>query len=117
MFNIDKIIASEVKKYLKAMEVKPFMDMLKTIEVDWAEGNTETGIESIKGKKFKTVEEMEKALSKFEYPDGGYDKVGIVITMNDGSKLKKFRYDHGSKDASFKKQLEYYIKNNVSVEE
>lgn len=107
----------KIAKELIGMDVNSFMDMLKTIEVDWAEGNIKTGIATLKGKKFKNVRDFEKALRGFDYPESGYDKVGIKLIMNDGSELTKFRYDHGSHDESFKKQFEYYIKHNVTFEE
>ena len=104
-----------IAKAIIAVDPKALLKDLKSIEIKWAEGDTHTGLPTLKGKKFNSVEQLEKTLYKFEEPDDGYDKVGVVITFKDGSELTGFRYDHGKRDPSFSKQLDWYIRNRVSI--
>jgi hypothetical protein len=99
---------------LVAVSPDVVLDEMKSIEVAWAEGH-DSGIPSLKGKKFSSVRALERELNRFTPPDIGYDKVGIVINLKDGSKLTGFRYDHGEKDPALTRQLEWYLKNRVTL--
>jgi phage/plasmid-associated DNA primase len=65
----------------------------------------------------ETYNEFIKGASKIEKPDLGYYKTFLLLTFNDGSVLKNFRYDHGMRDESLSKQLDWYIKTSVKMEE
>lgn len=102
------VLAADPKKLLKD---------LKSIEITFAEGPIRGGLPDLAGKKFTTVAALEKAVNKYPKPDLGYDKCDILVTFRDGSQLKSFRYDHGQKDLSLSKQLDWYIKNRVTAED
>jgi hypothetical protein len=90
-------------------------DVLREVDhfvVDMAEGHRRTGLPILEGKKFKTLQDLERAVNKFEYPDGGYDKAFIKLKMKDGSTLN-FRYDHGERDPSLTKQFNEYAKRSL----
>lgn len=106
-----------IARQLIAVDPDVVYDELKSIEIDRAEGNIETGLPTLEGKKFTTVPALARAIERFPYPDGGYDKCNILITLKDGSRLKNFRYDHGERDPSFVEQLEWYLKNRVNISE
>ena len=112
-------IAKELTGGRRKVAVDPNLvyDEMKSIHIEWAEGDQRTGIASLKGRKFSSAAAMQRAISKFGYPDQGYDKCGIVITFKDGTQLKNFRYDHGKRDPSFVEQLEWYLENRVHISE
>ena len=107
----------KVAKTLISADPKMLLDELKSIEIKYAEGNTSYGLPTLVGKKFNSVSDMQKAISKFDKPDLGYDKCQMLLTFKDGSQMKNFRYDHGGRDASFSEQLDGYIKRNVTMQE
>jgi len=100
---------------LTALDPKAILKDLKSIQILRAEGDMKAGLPTLEGKKFPTVQAFEKALSRFDKPDMGYDKCNMLLTFKDGSQLQNFRYDHGEKDPSFSEQLNWYIKNRVSI--
>ena len=103
----------KMAKELLAADPKMLLDELKSIEVTMAEGK----MGDLDGKKFRTVADLEKAANRITKPDVGYDKTFLRLTFKDGSVLKGFRYDHGLRDDSLSDQLDWYIKNNVTMEE
>jgi len=106
-----------IAKTLMSADPKMLLDELKSIEIKYAEGNTSYGLPTLVGKKFNSVSDMQKAISKFDKPDAGYDKCQMLLTFKDGSQMKNFRYDHGERDASFSEQLNGYIKKSVTMNE
>jgi len=102
-------------RHRRAVDPKMILDELKYIQIAWAEGDTKTGIPTLEGKKFTNVRDVERALNRFEKPDLGYNKVGILIVLKDGTELKHFRYDHGKRDPSFIEQFDWYVRKRVSI--
>jgi len=95
-------------------DTKEVLSELDYFVVDMAEGLGSDNLTfrtppTLKGKKFKKVRDLEKAVELFEYPDGGYDKVFIKLKMKDGSDLN-FRYDHSKKGPSLSRQFDNYVK-------
>ena len=70
----------------------------------------EAAFDRLKGKKYRSVRDAEKAFGKIERPSVGYDKVYVTLTLKDGTELS-FRYDHSEKDPSFTKTTKHYLRN------
>ena len=69
---------------------------------------------------FKSIADAEAWLSSYTMPDIGYNKMDVkfdVLFDGETHTFNQFRYDHGMKDPSFSKQLDYYLKNNIKTSE
>ena len=103
-----------INEKMSDSEAEDLLKKIAEIKVDMTEGSIEAGDKLVK-MKFKDIESFDDYLKKnWKMPDAGYDKMFMVITLESGSKLKKFRYDHGKKEKSFTDQLKNYFKNNVT---
>jgi len=100
-------------KKIKIANTESLLDEIKSIKVTSAEGK----MGDIEGKEFKSIDDIQKEIAKIQKPSLGYDKTRMIITLNDGSELKGFRYDHGERDDRFLEQLKYYLKEYVSFED
>ena len=103
---------------LSKNQVKDLIRDIKSIKFEGAEGTMAEHKAINASPPFKSVFEAEDFIERASTkPDMGYNKINTIITLNDGSKLTGFRYDHGYNDPSFSEQLFWYLENNVSMEE
>ena len=114
------IQASKTQDWMKVLDeslsksqVNTLIKDIKEISIIYAEGRIEYSKKAT-SKKFKNIDEAEKFFNSVPYPDMGYDKHDMLITFKNGNQIKGFIYDHGKKDPSFSKQLNWYFENNIS---
>jgi hypothetical protein len=101
-------ILNAVEAGRKEYEESPVTeDDIKSFEVEFAEGNIEES-KQIEGKKGKTIKDMEKLVNSYSMPDIGYNKIYFDVTFNDGDTIQ-FRYDHGSRDPSLRRQIDQWL--------
>jgi hypothetical protein len=113
-------IAKELVKIAKELVGKSskefarkLIDDIKSIKVLFGEA----GFGKLKGKKFKSAKDTEKAFEKIDREDvGGYDKVDVLIETKDGGQIKGYTYYHSNNDAPFVDQLEKYIMARLTEE-
>jgi len=101
-----------VAKDLISADVAEVLDELNYFQINMAEGSRKNGLPTLEGKKFKNVRDLEKAVERFGYPDGGYDKVFIDLKMKEGPDLH-FKYYHSKKGPSLSRQFDNYVKKNL----
>jgi hypothetical protein len=115
---VENVLAMAVDKNLGNVRIAPvarrktvqdWIDDIKLIEL----GNGEAQFSAYKGKKFRSLRDLQKFLSRFPKPDMGYDKVRMKVEFNDGEDLP-FRYDHGKNDPDVRGYMEYYLKGRVA---